>query len=211
MENKDALSELSSIRTLMERSTRFISLSGMSGIMAGIYALIGAGLAWKLIYASYDNYLCRDCYRILNIQLFCIALAVLLLSIGTGIWLTIRKANKNGQTVWNQSSRSLLISGALPLVSGGLFVLILLLQGYYGIIAPGCLIFYGLALTAASQYTYGDVKWLGISEIVLGLAATCLPGFGLVFWALGFGVLHILYGTVMYFKYDRENSADRLR
>lgn len=101
-----------------------------------------------------------------------------------------------------------MISGALPLLTGGCFVLILFSQGYYGIIAAGCLIFYGLALVAASQYTYGDVKWLGICEIGLGLLATLLPGFGLYFWAIGFGLLHILYGTIMHFKYDRESSTN---
>ncbi len=143
----------------MERSTRFISLSGLSGVMAGIYALIGAGIAYKLIYEIKSDYLG---YNDLTIQLFFIAFTVLLLSIATGIWLTIRKASRRGQSVWNQSSKLLLKSGAVPLLTGGCFVLLLLLQGHYGIIAPGCLIFFGLALFAASQYTFGDVKWLGL-------------------------------------------------
>ena len=207
MEEQDLYSEINSIRNLMERSTRFISLSGLSGVMAGIYALIGAGIAYKLIYVDEikSDYMG---YNDLTIQLFFIAFTVLLLSVGTGIWLTIRKAGRKGQSVWNQSSKLLLKNGAVPLLTGGCFVLLLLLQGYFGIIAPGCLIFYGLALFAASQYTFGDVKWLGLCEIVLGLMAALLPGYGLFFWALGFGVLHILYGTVMHFKYDRENSAD---
>ncbi|MGI4752033.1 MAG: hypothetical protein ACRYFB_15475 [Janthinobacterium lividum] len=207
MEDKDLLAEISSIKNIMERSTRFISLSGLSGVMAGIYALIGAGLAYYLIYvdtsgeyADYDQSLIG--------KLFLIASVVLILSIATGIWLTFRKAAKKGQRVWSQSSKSLMISGALPLLTGGCFVLILFSQGHYGIIAAGCLIFYGLALVAASQYTYGDVKWLGICEIGLGLLATLLPGFGLYFWATGFGLLHILYGTIMHFKYDRESSTN---
>lgn len=207
MEDKDLLAEISSIKSIMERSTRFISLSGLSGVLAGIYALIGAGFAYKLIYADVytEGYLC---YQQDNIgKLFLIASAVLVLSIVTGIWLTFRKASKKGQLVWNQTSKSLLMSGALPLLTGGCFVLILFSQGHYSIIAPGCLIFYGLSLVAASQYTFGDVKWLGICEVGLGLVATLLPGFGLAFWAIGFGVLHILYGTIMHFKYDRESSA----
>ena len=191
----------------MERSTRFISLSGLSGVLAGIYALIGAGFTYKLLYvnAGTDTYL--NFNNDITVQVFFIALIVLVLSIATGIWLTIRKAKRKGQSVWNQSSQSLLKRGALPLLTGGCFVLLLLLQGHYGIIAPGCLIFYGLALVAASQYTFGDVKWLGLCDIALGLLATLLPQYGLFFWAFGFGVLHILYGTIMHFKYDRENSA----
>jgi hypothetical protein len=208
MEEKDLYSEINSIRNLMERSTRFISLSGLSGVMAGIYALIGAGIAYKLIYVSTQTDIYPDFNHDITVQLFFIASIVLILSIATGIWLTIRKAKSKGQSVWNQSSQSLLKSGALPLLTGGCFVLLLLMQGYFGIIAAGCLIFYGLALVAASQYTYGDVKWLGLCEIGLGLLATLLPGYGLFFWAFGFGVLHILYGTIMHFKYDRENRAN---
>lgn len=203
----------------MERSTKFISLSGLSGILAGVYALVGAGLAYKILpvhdVSTYsDVKISSDSttglfYRYDNSLeiLFFIALAVLLLSIGTGIWLTARKAKRRGQIVWNQSSRGLLKNGILPLLAGGAFILILLSDGYYHIIAPSCLIFYGLALAAASQYTFGDVKWLGITEIILGLLAMLLPGFDLLFWALGFGVMHILYGAIMHFKYDREVSA----
>jgi len=204
MEDKDLYDEINSIKKIMERSTKFISLSGLSGILAGGYALIGAGIGYEIIYG---NGILRGGYSI-DIQLFSIALIVLLLSITTGIALTARKAHRKGQTVWNQSSRALLKNGLLPLLTGGAFILILLLHADYHIIAPSCLIFYGLALAAASQYTYGDVKWLGITEIILGLLAMLLPGYGLLFWALGFGVMHILYGSIMYFKYDRENNAD---
>jgi hypothetical protein len=44
---------------------------------------------------------------------------------------------------------------------------------------------------------------LGICEIGLGLIASIYMGYGLLFWAVGFGVLHIIYGIVMYMKYER--------
>lgn len=202
MEEKDLVAEISSIRNIMERSTRFISLSGLSGVMAGIYALIGAYLGYKLIYAGdYAASRAGNDGDLMG-QLVLLAAVVLIFSLATGILLTMRKAERKGQTVWNQSSRSLLISGAIPLLTGGIFVLILISRGYFGVVASGCLIFYGLALVAASQYTFGDVKWLGLLEVALGLLAAAMPGYGLLLWAVGFGVLHIIYGTVMHFKYD---------
>ncbi|AMR34034.1 hypothetical protein A0256_22595 [Mucilaginibacter sp. PAMC 26640] len=203
MEDKDLIAEISSIRNIMERSTRFISLSGLSGILAGIYAMIGAWLAYKLIYMGDDSATNVGYDEILTGQLFLLAAVVLILSVATGLLLTVRKAHKKGQRVWNQSSQSLLINGAIPLVTGGIFSLIMLERGYYVVVAPCTLIFYGLALVAASKYTFGDVKWLGIFDIALGLLAAIFPGYGLFFWAFGFGVLHILYGTIMHFKYDR--------
>ncbi len=113
------------------------------------------------------------------------------------------KSQKNKQNFWNAGSRNLLLNMAIPLITGGLLILILLLRGSYDIIAPACLIFYGLALVAGSHYTFTDVKWLGICEILLGLLTAILPGYGLIFWTIGFSLLHILYGTIMHFKYDR--------
>ncbi len=206
MKEKDIYSELSSIRNLMERSAKFISLSGLSGIMAGVYALIGALLGYKTVYLHngglrYREYLVNDSTVLWKLSL--IAIGVLILSILTGIWLTIRQARKKGENFWNPVSRRLLMNMSVPLVTGGLFILILLLRGDYGIIASACLIFYGLALVAASHYTFTDVKWLGLCEIILGLLAALFPGYGIVFWVIGFGLLHILYGSIMHFKYNQ--------
>ncbi|HXH99740.1 MAG TPA: hypothetical protein VNI52_05705 [Sphingobacteriaceae bacterium] len=206
MKENDIYSELSSIRNLMERSTKFISLSGLSGILAGIYALIGAFIGYKLVYNENSGLLFRD----FNVNdptvlwpLFAVASGVLILSLATGIWLTIRQAQKKGENYWNPVSKRLLMSMAVPLITGGLFILILILRGHYGIISSSSLIFYGLALVSCSQFTFSDVKWLGFCEIVLGLLAALLPGYGIVFWIIGFGILHILYGSIMHFKYNQ--------
>jgi len=206
MEDKEIYTELNSIRSLMERSAKVISLSGLSGIMAGMYALIGAGSGYYIVYGPQGGLGRRDYYITENeifYKLFFIAVAVLALSLTTGIWLTIRKAARKGQRVWNPASKKLLFNMAIPLITGGLFILIVLFRGYYGIVAPACLIFYGLSLVSAGHYTYDDVKWLGFLQIILGLMATLLPGYGIVFWTIGFGLLHIIYGSIMHFKYDR--------
>ncbi|MDB5141692.1 MAG: hypothetical protein JWQ66_405 [Mucilaginibacter sp.] len=200
MKEQDIHSELSSIRNLMERSAKFISLSGLSGVLAGIYAIIGAAIGHQIL--LHENYgLLRDEY-ITIAQLFAVAFSVLILSIGTGIWLSVRKAKKHGQPFWNTGSKRLVINMTIPLISGGLFTFILIYRGYYGVVAPATLIFYGLALVAGSHYTYSGVKGLGILEILLGLLCALMPGYGLIFWTVGFGLLHIIYGTVMHFKYD---------
>jgi hypothetical protein len=206
MKENEIYAELHSIKNLMERSTKFISLSGLSGIMAGIYALIGALIGYKMVYTENSGLLLRDYYinePTVLWPLFVVALAVLLLSISTGIWLTFRQAQKKGESFWNPVSKRLVMSMAIPLVTGGLFILILILRGYFGVIASSCLVFYGLALVAGSHYTFSDVKWLGCCEIILGLMAALFPGYGIIFWVIGFSVLHILYGSIMHFKYNQ--------
>ena len=206
MEEKEYLKDLTEIRSIMERSSRFISLSGLSGIMAGIYALAGACVAYNIIYQS--PYILYDSIRAMDLSpgvvlLFADALAVIFLTIVTGIYLTAKKAKKEGLTVWDKSAQRLMINLFIPLATGGAFILIIYLRGYYSIISSLLLIFYGLSLINASKYTLSDIRYLGISEIILGLVAAILPGYGLIFWTIGFGVLHLVYGIVMHYKYDR--------
>lgn len=198
--------DIASIRTMMERSAKFISLSGLSGVLAGTYALIGSGIAYYLIQyplpiTAYRQESIQQPSVVLNLML--IGMAVLVASLVTGFWLSYRKAKRHNTSVWNETSKRLIINLMIPLVTGGIFILILVYNNHYGVVAPACLIFYGLALIQASGNLYEEVRYLGYSEIALGLISAVLPGYGLLFWAIGFGALHIFYGTLMYRKYDR--------
>jgi hypothetical protein len=198
--------DIASIRTMMERSAKFISLSGLSGVLAGVYALIGAVVAYYIVHYPVSPFK----YRIYSIQepgnllkLIVVALAVLIASIVTALLLSKRKARKQGLNLWSPASRTILANVTIPLVSGGIFILIMLYTGHFGLAAPGCLIFYGIALIQGGTNTFDEIRYLGFCEIGLGLVAAMYPGYGLIFWALGFGVLHIIYGAIMYNKYDK--------
>jgi hypothetical protein len=198
--------DIASIRTIMERSAKFISLSGLSGMLAGFYALAGAVAAYFVIQYPRSPFQ----YRVDSAQdpdklwkLLLIAALVLGASLATGFWLSGRKATKNGVKLWTAASKKLMYNMAVPLVSGGIFILIILYTGHFGLAAPASLIFYGLALIHGSLNTFDEIRYLGYSEIILGLISAMWPGFGLIFWAIGFGVLHIFYGAIMYNKYDK--------
>ncbi|MEL7003245.1 MAG: hypothetical protein AAFN93_11000 [Bacteroidota bacterium] len=200
------LQDISEIRNIMERSSKFLSLSGLSGVLIGTYALIGAYAAYKVSYFS-DQLIYPDIvrHRLSDnvISLLLIGLTVLVLAVSTSFILAHRKAKKQGEKIWDHKAKRLAVNLLLPLATGGIFIVILFTKGLIGLIAPTTLIFYGLALVNGSKYTYEEYRYLGIGEIVLGLIASYLIGYGLLFWALGFGVLHILYGAVMYFKYEK--------
>lgn len=207
MNNEKYLNDIAEIKEMMNKSSRFISLSGLSGVLAGIYALIGAAYAYTLIY---ENTSIADDYKNLiitedtAIKLVLIAITVLFLSILTGFLFSINKAKKRNENVWNLASKRLLVNFLIPLVTGGIFTLILIEKDIISLVAPATLLFYGLACLNASKYTLGDIRYLGISIIFVGLLSTWFLGYGLLFWALGFGVCHIIYGSLMYFKYDRK-------
>lgn len=203
MTNKK-LEDLATIRSLMEQSSRFISLNGWSGIFAGIYAMIASGLAYLSFQDMDIKYFDHNVHHyptILISKLFYIGMASLILAIGTGIYLTVRKSKRNGWRVWSNVSRRLLVHLFVPLIAGGIFCIALYLNNLMIFIAPTTLIFYGLALLNASKFTFNDIRYLGYCELVLGLLGLFFLGFGLVFWTLGFGILHIVYGILMQQKY----------
>ena len=204
---QEYLQDLKDIRQLMERSSRFVSLSGLSGILAGIYAIICASIAYFYIYTDIDKF-----PRVLydnpttRTNLLILGISTLIITLVTGYILTVRKARRNDQEVFNKLTIRLTINLMIPLVAGGLVILITLFKGWVGFVAPFTLIFYGLGLVNASKYTYSDVRSLGIIQIIFGLIALQVIGYGILFWALGFGLGHILYGSIMYFKYDRNGK-----
>ncbi|MGV3561262.1 hypothetical protein [Larkinella arboricola] len=211
-ESHEHLQTLTEIRSLMERSSKFLSLSGLSGVSAGIVALLGAGAAYvklqndHLTLLSYERMSRlngpdrREMVDFLILDGTIVLVAALLL----GIFFTVRKGRRQGQSVWNSTSKRLLWALAVPLVAGGIFCLALIRFNLIWLTFPATLIFYGMALCSGSKYTVRDVEYLGLSEILLGLLALFWTGYSLLTWAVGFGLLHIIYGTVMYLKYERD-------
>ena len=198
MDTKDYLNDLSEIKHLMQRSSRFISLSGLSGIMAGMYALIGAAITYLFLLPPAGTYLTLHSW---NFKLIVVILfAVALLSIVTAYLLTSKKAKKNNEKIWDSTTKRLLLNFLIPLVTGGIYILIKLNSQHYGLTGSLMLVFYGLALVNASKYTLGNIRYLGYAEIILGLVCAAFPGYGLIFWTVGFGVFHIIYGSLMSIK-----------
>lgn len=208
----DPLENLAQIRSLMERSSRFISLSGLSGVAAGTVALIGAAMVYLYLGLPLFSNKHIYYYEVLNngrwgidyLTFFLLdAAAVFVLALAGGIYFTTRKARKKGHKIWDALSQRMLVNLAIPLVAGGVFCIALYKNGAFGLVAPATLIFYGLALVNGGKYTLNDIRYLGILEILLGFIGLFKPGYGLELWALGFGVAHIVYGLAMWYNYER--------
>mgnify|MGYP005989469385 CR=1 FL=1 len=199
MSTQDHLEALQDIRQMMNKSARFLTLSGLSGMLAGIYALIAAALAYVkmeerlpyLIYSKEDN----DYFLI-------VAIGTLIVSVLTSFVLTKRKAQKQGVSVWDETAKTAMINLAIPLLAGGAFCVAMLYHNLIGLLAPVALIFYGLALVNVSKHTFTQVRQLGLIQLSLGIINLFFIGYGLIFWTLGFGLAHIVYGFFMYRKYD---------
>lgn len=209
-DSKKHLEDLTEIRSIMERSTRFLSLSGWSGIIAGIIAITGSAFAYiklggpDLSFGEINGLTNpSEDHPLLNFLLFD-ALAVLLLAIIAALLFSYRKAKKRGEKIWTPVTRRLVFHLGIPLFTGGLLAFFFILDQQIWLFAPVTLLFYGIALVSASKYTNNELIWLGIAEILLGFTALFLPEWGIYFWGTGFGILHVIYGITLYLKYDRK-------
>ena len=201
MKEKDYTRDIAEIRSMMERSSKFMSLSGWAGIMAGIYALAGALIAWKVFHFNPDELFYKNPDSDSGFRnVFLLSGFVLALAIGTAIIDSWLKARKRGENAWNALSRRLLANMAAPLVTGGILILVLMAYGLIGLVAPLTLIFYGLALYNAGNFTFNEVRILGIVQITLGVISLHMIQNGLLIWAIGFGLAHIVYGIYMHYK-----------
>ena len=199
--------DLTEIRSMMERSTKFLPLAGWSGIMIGLYALVGVYIADRLMNIEGGvvvyNTLEKQEITASVLHLFLLGTGILVLAIGTAVFLSYRKSKKINERLWNSAARRLVVNMAIPLCTGGLLILILMAKGLLGLILPLTLIFYGLTLLNASKITYEEIKYLGFIEIVLGLVAAYFIEYGLIFWAIGFGIMHIVYGIYLHLRYEK--------
>ncbi|KIO51096.1 hypothetical protein [Flavobacterium hibernum] len=202
--NQQHQEDLAHIRSMMERSSRCISLSGLSGVFAGLSALIGGLYVFQLFKANGIEYFGGQQIYVpasLVSQLFVTGVIILICAFVFGLLFTIRKSKKYDLPIWTSATKKMLFNLTIPLLAGGIFCLALLYHQIYGFVAPATLIFYGLALINAEKYTFSDIKYLGFCELVLGFISLFYIGYGLVFWIIGFGILHILYGLIMFKKY----------
>ena len=197
------LKDISEIRTLMEKSSKFLSLSGLSGISAGVIALIGAFAANQYLSSKGVTIDQASQDKSLLGFLLLIAGVVLVIGLGCAIFFSTQMAKKKGYPIWNNTTKWMVASLFVPMGAGGIFCLILVYNGLLHFAIPATMLFYGLSLLNASKYTVTEIRYLALSEIALGLIASIWFTYGLIFWAIGFGVLHILYGVLLYQKYEK--------
>lgn len=205
------LDALEDIKQLMHKSSRFISLSGWSGVAAGTCALIAAAYTgiqldcWRRGDCPFDQLL-QEGGESLRYTLLFIGLVTFVVAFTLAFFFTYVRSRKAGVAIWGFTARKVVFNVAIPMMVGGLFIWRMMEYGFYGMVAPACLLFYGLGLINASKYTLGEIRYLGYSQLVLGAINLWMPGYGLYFWAAGFGVMHIIYGIVMWNRYEREPS-----
>ncbi len=210
-QENEQLEAILQMRDMMERSSKFLSLSGLAGIIVGCLAMVGVAFAYwilsmplheinylQFIESKNENFLSKQ------IQwLMLDAILVLFLALITGSFLAIRNAKRKGLSIWDATTKRLIYNMFIPLFVGMFLIIAFMLKGQIQFVLPIMLIFYGLALFYVSKYAIDEINFLGVLEIGLGIIAIFWVELGLLIWLLGFGILHIIYGSVIYFKYEK--------
>lgn len=201
-EKQDYLRDLTEIRSMMERSSKFLSLSGWAGIMAGVYAFAGAHIAfWHLGFNPHEVFYPYDAESLR--YLIILGIIILVLAISNAVVVSRQNAKKKGESAWNPVSRKMLSDMAVPLLAGGFLLLVFIARGMLGLLIPATLIFYGLALHNGGRYTFAEIRILGIAQILLGLSSIYYMEYSIFIWSAGFGAVHVLYGIYMFFRYGK--------
>lgn len=189
-QHKDHLQAIQEIKNMMERSTKFSSISGMAGMVVGVLAIIVfGGITWFDVTAIYP--------------LFVIMVGTLIIAMSIGLKLSIEKAKKEGAPIFDTTAKRFLVHFFTPLIVGGILCLIFAYHGDYTYIPSIMLIFYGFALLHASKFSLDTIKNLGYLELIIGLFAAAFTTYGMWCWVFGFGLLHIIYGFIIYTKYEK--------
>lgn len=205
-----SINDLREIRQMMEKSSRFISLSGWSGVAAGATALLGAYMAHRHIthyYAVRYGTQWAD-PALLKRDLLWIAGLVFICAFILSFFFTYVQSRKKGVPIWGTAARKLLWNTLLPMAVGGIFIFRLMQLQMYPPVAASSLLFYGLALINGSRFTVGEIRYLGYGQLLTGIYCLWAPGHGLMAWAFGFGILHIVYGLAMWWKYERNQGEE---
>ena len=207
--NKDQLETLKEIKGLMQRSSRFVSLSGMSGIAAGTVAILGAVFISIYFHTGFFEQipgmmlLSKDQLSVNVTFIFAVLSTVLILASILTMYFSSRKAKSKNIIFWDSMAKRVFVNLFIFLITGGIFCLILFYYGIYFLIVPAMLIFYGLALINVSKFTFSEIVQLGVIEICLGIFAAFVTVYPLLIWTVGFGIFHLIYGIYVYLKYER--------
>ena len=211
---QEQLEAIKEMRNLMERSSRFLSLSGLSGVAIGIIALLGVCAVYLQFNLSglgsdFQGKLASVTISTENgnfIFLITTAVLVLIAALIVGVIMSANRSKKLQLPAWDLTAKRLVINLMIPLVAGGLLCLIMIEKGELAYLIPMTLIFYGLALVNASKYSFDEIRTHGLIQIVLGLIAAYQPEYALLIWAIGFGLLHIGYGLIIHTKHQNGNK-----
>lgn len=185
--HQQAAESLRFIHATMERAAGFSAVPGWGGVMMGLTALLAAGVAHPLRFTE---------------MWLKVWLAAAVVATAIGLAAIVLKARRSGMPLAGPAGRKFALALSPAIGAGAILTFVLYRNGSIRDL-PGCwLLLYGTAVTSGGALSVRVVPMLGLSLMALGVAALAAPAvWGDAFLALGFGVLHIVFGIVIARRY----------
>lgn len=184
---REAEENLRVIRALMERSTKYSTFSGVSGVVAGLASIVGC-----IVTRSLGPDPARFPAAFLVIWT-----AVIIVAVGADFVLMKRRAARVGKHVISRLGKQMVMASAPGLGAGAVLTLYMLQHNMLGDIYPFWMLAYGIAVAATGLFSQREVSILGAAFLITGAATLFAPGIGLEMMAATFGGFHIVYGLAM--------------
>lgn len=186
----EAEENLRVIRELMERSTKYSTFSGPSGILAGAASIVGCVVTHSLATRPPGS----DSFRIPFLITWSM---VILFAIGADFLLMKRRAARVGKRIVSRLGKQMVFAAGPGLGTGVLLTLYLLQHNMLTNVYPFWMLSYGIAVCAVGQFSQREVKALGVAFLLAGTLTLLMPGWGLPLMALSFGGFHIIYALLI--------------
>lgn len=182
-----ALENLQFIRQTMERAVTYTAISGRGLILIGLTALATAFISF-----GQDN----------AIAWLFVWLTEAALSIAIALGSILSKAQHLKMPVFSETGRKFVLSFAPAMLAGALMTAVCFQQGLMDLIPGLWLLLYGVAVVAGGTYSVPIIPVMGLCFMFCGMLALMGPAaWGRPLLALGFGVLHLIFGGLIIKQY----------
>lgn len=176
-----AADNLHFIRQAMERTNTFTSIPGAGGVGMGVIGLVASVVAARQ--PSGDRWLAA--------WLISAAAAAIV-----GLIAMALKAKRGGATLTGATARRFAMGMAAPFVAGAAITYELWAVRNFTVMAPAWLLLYGAGVLTGGIFSVPVVRAIGVCFMALGIAAIVTPPeWGNMWLAIGFGGLHVGFGT----------------
>jgi hypothetical protein len=182
-----AIDNLRYIRETMERASAFTAVPGWGQVAIGVTAIVATLVAARQ--ATPRAWLG-------------VWVAESIISLLIAGWLMDRKARKLGVPLFSGPGRKMAFSLSPPMLVGALLTVALFRAGLFGVIPAMWLLLYGTGVVTGGMFSVGVVPVMGLCFMLLGAVGLFVPA-SMENWlmALGFGGLHIVFGSIIARKY----------
>lgn len=180
------MDNLKYIRQTLERAGSFTAVPGKGGVLMGVVALLAAVVAARQPGAG---------------AWLAVWTVAAMVAIAIGVAGAAIKSRRFQMPLFSGPGRKFIAGFTPALLAGAVLTAVFYRAGISGFLPGVWLLLYGAAVLAGGSASVRVVPIMGACFMFVGTVALLLPGWNDVLLPVGFGGLHLIFGTVIAVKY----------